>query len=887
MRRTGKSNPTNPLQRPGGRCEPGGKFGELVRGAGRAQHGSPTRVVPVTDFERRDFPEQRWHHGHNDRPFQRTVFFIGGKEMSAFVPSFNHAEIEPKWQERWEKARCFEAVDFDSKPKFYSLIEFPYPSGAGMHVGHIRAFSSMEVISRKRRMEGYNVLFPIGFDAFGLPTENYAIQNHIHPRAVTDRNIETFTRQLKGAGFSFDFSRVVDTTDPDYYRWTQWIFLKMFEKGLVFKNRTYVNFCPQCKVVLSNEESQGGECDRCGSQVVQKEKDVWFLRITAYAQKLLEGLNDLEASSRIKVEQENWIGKSEGAFINFPIVDSSESLRVFTTRPDTIFGATFMVIAPEHPLLVTLKDRIRNREEIRDYQDSAKKKSEFERIQMNKDKTGVRLLGIHAKNPLTQKPIPIFVSDYVMITYGTGAIMAVPGHDDRDYEFAKKFGLEIREVISGGDLSEKAHTDIENGILVNSGLLDGLPVREAQKTIVAHLQAQGIGEAALQFKMKDWAFNRQRYWGEPIPIIYCDRCGIVPVPYDQLPVRLPRVEAFEPTDTGESPLANIRDFVECECPKCGGKARRETDTMPQWAGSSWYFLRYTDPKNDHSFADKNKLSYWGPVDWYNGGMEHVTRHLIYSRFWNQFLYDEGLVATREPYRKRTAQGLILGADGEKMSKSRGNVVNPMEIIEEFGADTLRTYILFIGDYEMATPWSDAGLKGCRRFLDKIWRLFEKVGKENNDLSPATENLVHKTIKGVSEDIEAMKFNTAIAKLMILVNELTARDALSRKDMEVLLALLNPFAPHVAEELWELLGHAEMIVFHPWPVYDPAKLVEETVEVVVSVNGKVRDKLIVAPNTEEAVLEAAALRLPRIVESLGGRPVRKIIFVPNKLINIVG
>jgi leucyl-tRNA synthetase len=807
--------------------------------------------------------------------------------MSAFVPSFNHKEIEPKWQKRWEKAHCFEATDFDPKPKFYSLIEFPYPSGAGMHVGHIRAFSSMEVISRKRRMEGYNVLFPIGFDAFGLPTENYAIQNHIHPRVITDRNIETFTQQLKAAGFSFDFSRVVDTTDPDYYRWTQWIFLKMFEKGLVFRSRTYVNFCPRCKVVLSNEESQGGECDRCGSQVVQKEKDVWFLRITAYAQKLLEGLNDLEASSRIKVEQENWIGKSEGAFIDFPIVDSPESLRVFTTRPDTIFGATFMVIAPEHPMLEQLKGRIRNLDEIRAYQEVAKKKTEFERVQMSKDKTGVRLLGVYARNPLTQKPIPIFVSDYVMITYGTGAIMAVPGHDDRDYEFAKKFGLEIREVISGGDLSEKAHTDIETGILVNSDFLDGLSVREAQKTIIAHLSARGIGEPAMQFKMKDWAFNRQRYWGEPIPIVYCDDCGIVPVPYDQLPVRLPRVEAFEPTDTGESPLANIREFVECECPKCGRKARRETDTMPQWAGSSWYFLRYTDPHNDQAFADLNKLRYWGPVDWYNGGMEHVTRHLIYSRFWNQFLFDEGLVASREPYRKRTAQGLILGADGEKMSKSRGNVVNPMEIIEEFGADTLRTYILFIGDYEMPTPWSDAGVKGCRRFLDKIWRLFEKVNGDQDGYSPATENLFHKTIKGVSEDLEAMKFNTAIAKLMILVNELTGAETLTGKDMETLLCLLNPFAPHVAEELWELLGHAEMLVFHPWPVYDPTKLVEDTVEVVVSVNGKVRDKLIVAPDTPEAALQTAALQLPRIIESLGGRPVRKVIFVPNKLINIVG
>ena len=806
--------------------------------------------------------------------------------MSAYVPSFDHAEIEKKWQERWERGHCFQAEDFGSKPKFYSLIEFPYPSGAGMHVGHIRAFSSMEVISRKRRMEGYNVLFPIGFDAFGLPTENYAIQNHVHPRTVTDRNIETFTKQLKAAGFSFDFSRVVDTTDPAYYRWTQWIFLKMYEKGLVFKSRTYVNFCPKCKVVLSNEESQGGECDRCGSQVVQKEKDVWFLRITAYAEKLLEGLKDLEASSRIKVEQENWIGKSEGAFLRFPLADSEESLRVFTTRPDTIFGATFMVISPEHPILETCASRLRNLPAIRAYQEEARKKTEFERVQMNKDKTGVRLEGLEALNPLTEKKIPIFVSDYVMITYGTGAIMAVPGHDDRDYAFAKKFGLEILEVISGGDLSVSAYTDIEKGILVNSGLLNGLSVAEAKQKIIAHVREQGIGEAALQFKMKDWAFNRQRYWGEPIPIIYCDRCGIVPVPYEDLPVKLPRVEAFEPTETGESPLANIPEFTRCTCPKCGGQARRETDTMPQWAGSSWYFLRYADPKNPKVFAAFDRLSYWTPVDWYNGGMEHVTRHLIYSRFWNQFLFEEGLVPTREPYKKRTAQGLILGSDGEKMSKSRGNVVNPMDIIEEFGADTLRTYVLFIGDYEMPTPWNEAGVKGCRRFLDKVWRLYEKLDADRKGYTPAVESLVHKTVKGVSEDIEAMKFNTAIAKLMILVNELTALEKISRGEYETLLQLLYPFAPHLAEELWELLGHPGILVFHPWPTYDPEKLVEATVEIVVSVNGKVRDKMQAPLGVSDEALREEALRLPRIVELLQGNAPRKVIVVPGKLVNIV-
>jgi leucyl-tRNA synthetase len=805
--------------------------------------------------------------------------------MSAFVPSFDHAEIEKKWQAYWADNHCFEAEDFGLKPKFYSLIEFPYPSGAGMHIGHIRAYSSLEVISRKRRMEGYNVLFPIGFDAFGLPTENYALKNHIHPRLVTDQNIKTFTAQLQSAGFSFDFTRVVDTTRSSYYRWTQWIFLKMYEKGLVYKSKTFVNFCPNCKVVLSNEESQGGECDRCGSQVVQREKDVWFLRITAYADRLLSGLKNLEASSRIKTEQENWIGRSEGAFLTFPLADSKETLKVFTTRPDTIFGATFMVISPEHPILAKLAKRISNLEAVCAYQNEAKKKTEFERVQMNKDKTGVRLEGVLAINPLTAKPIPIFVSDYVMITYGTGAIMAVPGHDDRDYEFAKKFHLDIVEVIRGGDLSKAAYTDIDNGILVNSGLLDGLSVAEAKKKITDHLVKKGIGETALQFKMKDWAFNRQRYWGEPIPIIYCDVCGIVPVPFKDLPVKLPMVEKFEPTDTGESPLANIKEFVECTCPKCGRPARRETDTMPQWAGSSWYFLRYCDPTNDQVFADREKLDYWGPVDWYNGGMEHVTRHLIYSRFWNQFLFDQGLVATSEPYKKRTAQGLILGSDGEKMSKSRGNVVNPMDIINEFGADTMRLYILFIGDYEMPTPWNEDGVKGCRRFLDKIWRLNEKI-VQKDAYTPSLESSLHKAIKGVSEDIEAMKFNTAIAKLMTLVNEMTGCETLTRKDVETLLMLLNPFAPHLAEEIWSMLGNEEALVFHPWPIHDPAKLIEATVEFAVSVNGKVRDRLVAPLNASEAMVREQALALPKIIEMLQGATIRKVIFVPNKLINLV-
>ena len=805
--------------------------------------------------------------------------------MSAFVPGFDHAKIEKKWQNYWDLNHCFEAEDFSSKPKYYALIEYPYPSGSGMHVGHIRAFTSLEVVSRKRRMEGYNVLFPIGFDAFGLPTENYALENHIHPRVVTDQNVKTFTEQMKATGFSFDFSRVVDTTQPSYYRWTQWIFLKMFEKGLAYKDKAYVNFCPKCKVVLSNEESQGGICDRCNSEVVQKEKDVWFLRITAYADKLLHGLDDLATNSRIRIEQENWIGKSVGAFLNFNICDSKDHLCVFTTRPDTIYGATFMVISPEHDILKRRENYIKNIDAIRDYQTAAKRKTEFERIHMNKDKTGVLIDGIMVINPLTRKPIPIFVADYVMNTYGTGAIMAVPGHDDRDYEFAHKFNLEIVEVIKGGNLETAAYTDIDNGVLVNSGMLNGLSVVDAKRKIIDYVRQSGIGEPAVQYKMKDWAFNRQRYWGEPIPIIYCDDCGIVPVPYEDLPVELPMVKDFEPTDTGESPLANIKEFVECTCPKCGKKAHRETDTMPQWAGSSWYFLRYTDPENTTAFADRKKLDYWTPVDWYNGGMEHVTRHLIYSRFWNHFLYDIGLVPTAEPYKKRTAQGLILNSQGEKMSKSHGDVVNPLEIINEFGADTLRTYILFIGDYEMPTPWNEAGLKGCRRFLDKIWRAFEKV-IPGVDYSKSWESLMHKTIKSVSEDIENLKFNTAIAKLMTIVNEITAAETITRHDLETILLLLNPFAPHLAEEMWQMLGNQNALVFHPWPTYDPKMMIDSTVEIVVSINGKIRERINALIDAPEAIVKAEVMALPRIIEIIGDKPIRKFIIVPNKLVNIV-
>ncbi len=805
--------------------------------------------------------------------------------MSAFVPTFNHQVIEKKWQKQWYESDCFHAKDFDQKPKFYGLVEFPYPSGAGMHVGHIRAYSSLEVISRKRRMEGYNVLFPIGFDAFGLPTENYAIKNKIHPRVVTDQNIKVFTNQLQSAGFSFDFTRTVDTTQPDYYRWTQWIFLKMYEKGLVYKSKTLVNFCPDCKVVLSNEESQGGHCDRCGAEVVQKEKDVWFLKITEYASKLLKGLDQLESPSRIRIEQENWIGKSEGAYITFPIAKHSHSLKVFTTRPDTIYGATFMVIAPEHPIIEEEAKHIKNLEAIRDYQEQTKRKTEFERVEMNKTKTGVRIEGLEAVNPITGKNIPIFIADYVMITYGTGAIMAVPGHDDRDYEFAKKYHLNIVEVIEGGDIAQAAFTNTETGILVNSGFLNGLSVEKAKETIIDYLKSHQLGTSTVQFRMKDWAFNRQRYWGEPIPIVYCEDCGVVPVPFEELPVKLPWVEHFEPTDTGESPLAMIKEFVECTCPKCGKKARRETDTMPQWAGSSWYFLRYMDPSNSKVFADKDRLNYWGQVDWYNGGMEHVTRHLIYSRFWNQFLYDQGLVSHAEPYKKRTAQGLILGEDGEKMSKSRGNIVNPMSVIEEFGADTLRVFILFIGEYEMQTPWNEAGLKGARRFLDKLWRLQEKV-VTSNQLSSALETSLHKTIKGVSDDIEAMKFNTAISKLMIAVNEATQADQISSRDLETLVLLTYPFAPHMAEEIWNQLGHQESLVFHPWPSYDSSKLIDKVIEIVINVNGKIRDRFNSEINASEEILKEKALSSQKIQDFIAGQPIKKIIVVPNKLVNIV-
>ena len=798
---------------------------------------------------------------------------------------YNHKEIEGKWQSYWFDNHMFRAIDFDPRPKYYALIEFPYPSGIGMHVGHMRAYASLEIVSRKRRMEGYNVLFPLGFDAFGLPTENYAIQTGIHPRVVTDQNIANFVRQSKAAGFSFDYDRTIDTTDPKYYHWTQWIFSKMFEKGLAYKSKTYVNYCPKCKVILSNEESQGGKCDRCDSDVIQMRKDVWFLKITEYAESLLEGLKDVNYLPRIKSEQENWIGRSSGAEVNFGLTVSDEKLTVYTTRPDTLYGATFMVIAPEHDLIEKYQDKISNLDEVRAYQEEAKRKTEFERVNLNKDKTGVRLQGIEGINPINGKHIPIFIADYVITGYGTGAIMAVPAHDTRDYAFAKKFGLDIIEVIKGGDINKEAYTDTQDGEMVNSGILDGLTVKEAIEKMKNYLEETGIGHAKKQYKMQDWAFNRQRYWGEPIPIINCPHCGQVLVPEDQLPVELPNIEEFKPGVDGESPLAKIDSFVNCKCPKCGADAKRETDTMPQWAGSSWYFLRYVDPHNDKELASIDKLKYWLPVDWYNGGMEHVSRHMIYSRFWNHFLFDNGIVPVKEPYARRTAQGLILGSDGEKMSKSKGNGVDPMNVIEMYGADTLRTYIAFIGDYEQPTPWSDTSIKGCRRFLEKVWRLQEKV-VDGAEYTPTLESLIHRTIKEVDSDIENVKYNTAVSKLMTLTNAFLEKDTITKKDYEVLLKLLNPFAPHMCEELnKEVLG-ADSLVFASWPKYDEAKTVDNTIEMAVQVNGKLRGTLKIARDSDAKVVQEAALALENVQNFVTGKEIKKIIVVPNRIVNIV-
>ena len=798
---------------------------------------------------------------------------------------YDFKHIESKWQEKWEEEGVFHAVDNSDKPKFYGLVEFPYPSGAGMHVGHIKAYSGLEVVSRKRRLQGYNVLFPIGFDAYGLPTENYAIKTGIHPRKVTDMNIKKFTSQLKRVGFSFDWTRVIDTTEEGYYKWTQWIFLKMFENGLAFRDKTLVNYCPSCKVVLSNEDSQGGKCDICHSEVVQKSKDVWYLRITEYADKLLEGLKHVDYLPNIKAQQEHWIGKSRGAFVNFSLKDIPEKLRIYTTRPDTLFGVTFMVIAPEHPIIDKYKDKIRNMDAIVDYRTECSKKTEFERTQLVKDKTGVRIDGLTAINPVNGREIPVYISDYVMMGYGTGAIMAVPAHDDRDYDFAKKFGIDIIEVIKGGNIDEAAYTG--DGEMVNSGFLNGMDnKKDSIKKMIDYLTEKGIGEGGVQYKMKDWAFNRQRYWGEPIPIIYCPKCGMVPVPYDELPLKLPNVENFEPGQDGESPLAKIDSFVNCKCPVCGGDAKRETDTMPQWAGSSWYFLRYVDPHNDKTFADYDKLKYWMPVDWYNGGMEHVTRHLIYSRFWYKFLYDLGVVPYEEPYQKRTAQGLILGPDGVKMSKSRGNVIDPNEVVDVYGADVLRTYVLFMGDYEQAAPWSESSVKGCKRFIDRVFNL-QEILTDGDEYSKELMSAMHKTVKKVSEDIEQMKYNTAIAALMTLLNKIYENGKINRAELKTLIILVNPFAPHVTEEMWSNCGYGEMLAKDAkWPSFDEAKCVDSTVEIVVQINGKIRARLSVPTDIESDKAIALAKKDEGIAAALEGKNIIKEIYVKGKLVNIV-
>lgn len=797
--------------------------------------------------------------------------------------------IDKKWQKIWEESKCFNATDDFSKKKYYALVEFPYPSGAGMHIGHIRAYIGMDIISRKRRMQGYNVLFPIGFDAFGLPTENYAMKTGIHPRKVTDKNIETFTNQLKSVGFSFDYDRAIDTTRPEYYKWTQWIFLQLYKHGLAYKSKGYVNFCPKCRVVLANEESQGGKCDRCDSDVVQLEKEEWMLKITEYADKLLEGLDEVDFPERVKIEQKNWIGKSYGAQIDFKVNETGDDLVVYTTRPDTIFGVTYMAIAPEHPIIDELKDRISNFDEIVKYREEAKRKTEFERIELSKEKTGVKVEGINILNPVTNEVIPLYVTDYVMMGYGTGAIMAVPAHDTRDYEFAKKFGIDIKQVVKSDssevNLDKEAFTDIQTGIMVNSGFLNSLTVEDAKEKIIAYIIENKIGMQKTNYHMKDWAFARQRYWGEPIPIVKCDKCGLVPMDEKDLPLELPDLEEFIPGEDGKSPLAKVDSFVNTTCPKCGGHATRETDTMPQWAGSSWYFLRYIDPKNNNEFADSKKLKYWLPVDCYNGGMEHVTRHLIYSRFWHRFLYDIGLVPTKEPYSKRTTQGLILGPDGDKMSKSKGNVINPDDIVKEYGADTLRTYILFIADYKDSAPWNENGVKGCKKFLDRVTRI-EEFATDEDITNDEIEKELNKTIKKVSEDYEEQKYNTAIAAMMTYVNLLYKQERVSKKYIAPFLQILNPIASHVTEELWERLGFEGHIFSSKWPEYDISKIIESNVELAVQINGKVRFKKTVPTSFSEEEIKEQVKNDDKLTQYIDGKQIQKIIVIKSRIVNIV-
>ena len=803
------------------------------------------------------------------------------------IPTYNPAGIEAKWQKHWDDTHAFEAESSHAKPKFYGLVEFPYPSGAGMHVGHIKAYSGLEVIARKRRMEGYNVLFPMGFDSFGLPAENYAIKTNTHPHVITTRNVEHFKEQMKQIGFSFDWSREISTSLPDYYKWTQWIFLKLFDHDLVFRAKTLVNYCPHCKVVLSNEDSQGGKCDVCHSDVIQLPKDVWYLRITEYADKLLEGLETVDYPESIKQQQVTWIGRSTGAFVDFAIDGVDEKLEIYTTRPDTLFGVTFMVMAPEHPLLDKYKGRISNWDAVQAYREACAKKTEFERTQLVKDKTGVKLDGLAAVNPLTGKTVPIYLSDYVMMGYGTGAIMAVPAHDQRDWEFATKFGVDIIEVIKGGDISVEAYTG--NGPMVNSDFLNQYDNKaDSIAAMLNFLAEKGIGRKGVQYKMKDWAFNRQRYWGEPIPLIHCPKCGVVAVPYEELPLRLPEIDDFQPGTDGKSPLARIDSFVNCTCPKCGGAAQRETDTMPQWAGSSWYFLRYCDPHNDQAFASQEELKYWLPVDWYNGGMEHVTRHLLYSRFWHRFLYDIGEVPTPEPYAKRTAQGMILGSDGEKMSKSRGNVVNPDEIIAEIGADAFRMYEMFMGAFDQAIPWSTNGARGCRKFLDRVWRLQDMIAPNPcpDAFSEDMKVSMHQTIKKVTEDFEKMKFNTAIAQMMTLVNEIYQKGSITPGEYKALLLLLSPVSPHICEEIWQEQGYGEPIYTQPWPQFDEKYLVRDEVEIAVQLNGKVKGKLMVPITLTRETAQEELPKLDAVKALIGDKQILKCIYVPGRLLNLV-
>ncbi len=801
------------------------------------------------------------------------------------IQAYDPKRIEPKWQKIWEESHAFEATDEYSKPKFYGLIEFPYPSGQGLHVGHPRSNTAMDIIARKRRMEGYNVLFPIGWDAFGLPTENYAIKNKVHPAAVTQKNIDHFREQLKKIGFSFDYTREVNTTDPNYFKWTQWIFLQLYKHGLAYKAHMPINWCPSCKCGLANEEVVGGVCERCGSPVIRKVKTQWMLKITAYGQKLLDGLDTVDFIDKVKVQQRNWIGRSEGAEVDFCLTAEGEKVRVYTTRPDTLFGATYMVLSPEHPLIEKLKDKITNYDACLAYREAAAKKSDFERAELAKEKTGVQVEGVRAVNPVTGKEIPIWLSDYVLMTYGTGAIMAVPAHDTRDWEFARKFNLPVIEVVAGGDVEKEAYTDIQDGVMVNSGFLNGMKVAQAKKAIIEYLTEKGLGEKKVNFKLRDWVFSRQRYWGEPIPMIHCDHCGMVPVPEDQLPVLLPNVENYEPTDDGESPLSTMTDWVNTTCPCCGGPAKRETDTMPQWAGSSWYFIRYTDPHNDHAIASQEAMKYWLPVDWYNGGMEHTTLHLLYSRFWHLFLHDIGVVPSPEPYQKRTSHGMILGENGEKMSKSRGNVINPDDIIDEIGADAFRLYEMFMGAFDQAIPWSTNGAKGCRRFLDRVWRLQEIVTAEEG-YSAKLNSLMHETVKKVSEDYEKMKYNTAIAAMMTLVNEMFQQGSVTRGELRTLLLLLNPVAPHITEEMWQNQGFGDPIHHQKWPTWDEEALKKTEVEIAVQVCGKVRGRIMVPADMTREQAEKDLPENPEVQKILAGKTVTKVIFVPGRLLNIV-